>query len=1063
MKVCPGLVLPSGAEGPRRCVERPCALTSKECDVRAAKIYSAASLLLVWLFVSEARAQTFDLLVDFGDAEGMQPLTGLIDGGDGYWYGTTGGGGAGFGTIYRTDSTGQITTLHLFTVSDGSRPEAALVAGPDGNLYGTTRVGGANGKGVIFKFNPQTEKLTVLRSFNSSDGAEPRGAMVLGDDSNLYGTTSLGGLSGCGSTCGTIFRVTPSGTFTTLVKFNKTNGGLPLGALTKGSDGRTYGVTSKGGAADRGTVFAMTTGGSLTTLHSFNFTDGYMPSAGLIQASDGLFYGTTHLGGTNFKGTVFKISKSGNLVSLHSFAGAAGSNPRAELAEGSDGRFYGTTTMGGDYNAGTVFRMEPSGSVTNLRSLGNGDGSTSFSALLKSSSGEFYGTTSAYGPPGSAGTMFRITTAGGFKLMHAFKGSPAKPYSTLVEGADGLLRGTTYTGGGANKGTIYAIDPAGFGHVVHPFIGSDGSQPMGNLLESSSGAWYGTTSSGGSNLNGAVFKISTTGVVSLLASLSTSLGYNAYAGLLEMPAGILYGVTYSGGANKSGTIFQTVAQTGGTTAVHHFKASTGANPYGGLAKGPDGLLYGTTVGGGASGLGGLYSFDPLLGSYKLLVSFAGPNGSSPRSTLLYARDGSFYGTTLNGGANGFGTIFRFDPVTTKLQTLHSFKNSDGANPFAGLIQASDGLLYGTTYSGGASNLGAVFRFNPVTLGLSTLRSFNGSDGAYPHAGLVQARDGHLYGTTISGGSTGNGVVFRIKLGDESPTVTVTSPNGGEVLTAGKAATLKWTTTRSTSITAIDVKFSSDGGTTYAAVTECTNLSATSTSCVWNSPGPTTSTGRIRVIASITGGGSVSDASDANFSIVASSASVKVTSPNTAVNWGIGSTQLIKWKHDLGSGSSVKLELSRDGGSTWEVLAASVENNTETSGRYKWLVAGPATSQARVRVSGGGQSDMSDVNFKIAAPMIKVKSPNLTTDVWTSGLKATIKWKNNLGSLEDVTIELSKDGGVTYPVVIAAKTPSDGEHTVSVDPNWITTKARVRISWVKNSTVRDASDVNFVVK
>lgn len=196
------------------------------------------------------------------------------------------------------------------------------------------------------------------------------------------------------------------------------------------------------------------------------------------------------------------------------------------------------------------------------------------------------------------------------------------------------------------------------------------------------------------------------------------------------------------------------------------------------------------------------------------------------------------------------------------------------------------------------------------------------------------------------------------------------------------------------------------------------------------------------------------------------ASVTVVTPNTATTWGIGSTWQLKWQHTLGPGSSVRVELSRDGGATWSDIAASVLNTSSTAGSLNWVVTGPETAQALIRVSSvdePGVADVSDRVFKIAAPSVKVTDPNTTSTIWTTGTAATVRWSHNLGGKESVRIELSLDGGVSYPIVLASSTPSDGSHAVQVQSGWNTTAARVRITWLRDATVTDASDAGFTIQ
>lgn len=293
---------------------------------------------------------------------GENPAAGLVQAADGSFYGTTEGGGTlgklnSQGTIFRMTSDGKLTTLATFDGTDGGCPIEPLVQGADGALYGTT---GCTGNGTIFKITP-AGVLTTLYGFcsqpNCLDGAGPDSPLLQGSDGNFYGTTAAGG-SGCGNNgCGTIYRITPGGTLSTLHYFNGTDGSGPGGLLALTDDGNLYGVTLLGGTA--GTVYSFNLStGSLTTLHSFDFSvDGGNPLAGLTRGSDGNFYGTTYQGGENLQGTIFTITPDGTLTTLHSFGGFEGAHCYGGLLQGTDGVFYGVSYQGGTNGLGTIFSI----------------------------------------------------------------------------------------------------------------------------------------------------------------------------------------------------------------------------------------------------------------------------------------------------------------------------------------------------------------------------------------------------------------------------------------------------------------------------------------------------------------------------------------------------------------------------------------------------------------------------------------------------------------------------------------------------------------------------------
>src|SRR5207249_1546707 len=238
----------------------------------------------------------------------------------------------------------------------------------------------------------------------------------------------------------------------------------------------------------------------------------------------------------------------------------------------------------------------------------------------------------------------------------------------------------------------------------------------------------------------ALIFITTQTALTALHSFTGSDGTSP-AGLIQASDGSFYGTTYGGGASNVGTVFK-VDPVGTLTTPHSFTGTDGTRPHG-LIQASDGSFYGTTSSGGASGYGTVFKMD-AIGALTTLHSFTGSDGTSP-SSLIQASNGSLYGTTGRGGAYGSGTVFNVDSAGT-LTTLHSFTGgSDGANPYDGLIQASDGSFYGTTYGGGAIGAGTIFEIDAAWM-LTTLHTFAFSDGAGPNS-LIQARDGSLYGTT----------------------------------------------------------------------------------------------------------------------------------------------------------------------------------------------------------------------------------------------------------------------------------------------------------------------------
>jgi uncharacterized repeat protein (TIGR03803 family) len=368
---------------------------------------------------------------------------------------------------------------------------------------------------------------TLLHSFDLTDGYLPDAALIQGTDGNLYGTTVNGGAnsnSSCTYGCGTVFKISPGGTLTTIYNLcsqsNCTDGFTPFAGLVQGTDGNYYGTTYFGGAnscpniGTCGTVFKITPGGVLTTLHSFDGIDGSGPQATLVQATDGIFYGTTPHGGASNNGTVFTITPSGRLATIHKFDGTDGSFP-SELIQGTDGNFYGTTNRdGANGEFGTAFTITPSGMLTTLHSFDRTDGIAPYAGLVQGTDGNFYGTTAEGGSSANCsnlgcGTVFTMTRSGTVTTLHSFDSTDgAHPYAGLAQGTDGNVYGATGYGGSNGYGTIFIITPSGTFATLGIFNVADGESPFAGLVQDTNGIFYGTTTAGGAQGYGTIFSLS---------------------------------------------------------------------------------------------------------------------------------------------------------------------------------------------------------------------------------------------------------------------------------------------------------------------------------------------------------------------------------------------------------------------------------------------------------------------------------------------------------------------------------------------------------------------------
>ncbi|MGA3268806.1 MAG: choice-of-anchor tandem repeat GloVer-containing protein [Verrucomicrobiota bacterium] len=791
---------------------------------------------------------TLSALLAFNYNNGGIPYGGLVFANNGYFYGTTYLGGTyGDGTIYRISTSGSYSTIASLNGQDGMFPVAGLIQSANGYFYGTTLEGGDYGYGTAFQIYSLGTPKTLV-SFNGTDGAYPSCVLVQGLDGNYYGTTETGGSNGWG----TVFKVSTSGAFSVVHAFTGlADGGEPIPGLTLGVDGNFYGNTITGGNGGYGTVFQLTPAGVLTTLYSFtNGVDGANPWGGLMQASDGNLYGTTEAGGAYGYGTVFRIAPNGPLVPLVQFDGYAGGVPVAAMIQASDGNLYGTTSQGGSAGDGTIFKLGITGplQITGqpadqsayvggtaqfavatfggspvsylwqqdgiaLTNGGNISGATT--AILQISnvaatdaalysvvvSNSINSVTSdaallevIFSPPNLTSQPASLSVVAGMTASFSVTAAGDPPlYYQWQENGTNLTDGGDITGSASTALTISAVTPANAGSysvivsnslflvssspatltvipatapsaslaMLHQLNGStDGAFPCAGLVQGADGNFYGTTTEGGSAFDGTAFRWApASGFTTLHSFTGGSYGAYPYGQLIQGTNQYFYGTTLEDGNDGYGVIFQMNAHGAASTLYSFTDGNDGGFPYAGLLQGTDGNYYGTTEEGGASDAGVVFKMTPS-GAVTGIYEFTdGDDGGYPYGGLVQGTDGNLYGTTLEGGADGFGTVFSLN-TNGILRTLVSFDYSNGGYPEAGVIQGTDGNFYGTTYEGGTNGYGEVFRC--ATNGtLTILYSFKSTDGAEPAAALMQGNDGNLYGTTSAGGPGGQGSVFKI--------------------------------------------------------------------------------------------------------------------------------------------------------------------------------------------------------------------------------------------------------------------------------------------------------------
>ncbi len=351
------------------------------------------------------------------------------------------------------------------------------------------------------------QHITILANFDGSNGSFP-GLMPLaqGIDGNLYGTTSMGGFtSNCPTGCGTVFKMTLTGTLSTVYNFcslaNCADGSQAWGGLTLGTDTNFYGMAYEGGAYNYGTVFKLTHLGQLTTLHSFNGTDGMQPTTSLVQGSDGNFYGTTST-------TAFKITPNGTFTLLYTFPGNLGYQIPSSLIQATDGNFYGTTSPSSiDQGPSTIFRLTPQGEFTILYTFNSAtDGSSPWGGVIQGLDGNLYGITEADGPYGT-GTYYTSSLSGAFATILGIPTgqgtcntslTPQPPYNSNFSGVIGPDPSSLAS-------SIFQLNPQG-SYTTYVYFDSYTQEALNStLLYATNGFVYATLSQGGTNGDGMVY------------------------------------------------------------------------------------------------------------------------------------------------------------------------------------------------------------------------------------------------------------------------------------------------------------------------------------------------------------------------------------------------------------------------------------------------------------------------------------------------------------------------------------------------------------------------------
>jgi uncharacterized repeat protein (TIGR03803 family) len=798
-------------------------------------------------------------LASFNVADGDGPTGSLIMDAAGDLFGATFAGGTDSdGTVFEIVKTGSgysstPVVLTSFEGTNGDSPTGSLIMDTAGDLFGMSYDGGANGDGTVFEIAKNgiySNTPTVLVSFNSTVGHSLTGSLIMDAAGDLFGTTD-GGATGNG----TVFEIVKTGsgyssTLTVLATFDTTDGVSPVGSLIMDAAGDLFGTTASGGADGGGTMFEIVKTGSgysstPTLLTSFSGAAGELPGGSLIVDAAGDLLGMTGVGGANNDGVIFELAAPSPtpITTVDSSTTVINTDPpvpptvaitsAVEVGGAADQTITGTVTTDAVVAGQTVSLTDNGVTLGTATVQANGSFSASVTLPHLGANSIVATVTDSLGLTGSSAAMVdgleaAPTITGTRAGQTTSSQAPIDPFTGVtigdpnvgatdtltitLSGAGGTLSGTGLSGSGStytlsgkasaitseldalvftptagqpntSATTTFNLSDASTGYiaagyastptVLASFNGTDGADPSNSLIMDAAGDLFSTAMVGGADGDGTVFEIAKSGssyssAPTVLASFNGTDGVNPTGSLIADAAGDLFGATVSGGANGDGTVFE-IAKTGSgysstPTVLASFGGTNGKDPQGSLITDAAGDLFGTTSIGGTYGYGTVFEIFKSGSGYSstpaVLTSFNGTNGDVPSGGLIMDAAGDLFGTTQGGMVYEIaktGSSYGSTPTV-----LASFNDQ---YPFGSLIMDAAGDLFGTTEIGGANGEGTVFEIVKTGSGYSStpkvLTSFNGTDGEVSAAGLIMDAAGDLFGTTTSGGASDNGVVFEL--------------------------------------------------------------------------------------------------------------------------------------------------------------------------------------------------------------------------------------------------------------------------------------------------------------
>ncbi|WP_276503075.1 choice-of-anchor tandem repeat GloVer-containing protein [Terrimonas pollutisoli] len=717
-------------------------------------------------------------IISTSSAQGIYQLWGM----------TSQGGADDIGAIFRTDGQGgNIQPVYSFPKTNlGAVPMYNQLTEYNGKFYSMTSQGGANNLGVIFEWDPVTNRYIKKYDFELASGINPHGSLVVLNN-KLYGMTVFGGANDKG----VIFEWDPAtNVYTKKYDFTGAGGSNPYGSLVA-SNAKFYGMTYSGGVNDKGVIFEWNPATNVyTKKYDFDGANGSNPY-GDLALKGGKFYGMTFLGGANNYGVIFEWNpNSNNYVKKLDFDLTNQGKPYGSLTLVNQ-KFYGMTWgRAPGAREGIIFEWDPSGNTfIKLHEYQGADGNSR--GNLISHSGKLYGMSSSdYRSNGKYfGYLFELdltTNAYTIKYRYTIQGdrdntfSGENPYGSLVIKNEKIY-GMTSEGGSSDDGVIFEFDLTTNQYAKKINLNAHDNASLPNSLVFHENHLYGITNKGGFDGLGTIFEwdFATNKIVGKHefdgnAGLEQPSGNTRHpSGKLTFFNGSFYGLSYymlgGGGPHPQSHIFEwnpsinnftqklyygSYGNTGSLTASGDalygiikpslnrglFKYTPASNQFtSGLANqinssdgngvvSQNGKLYGTSNG-GANNAGYIFEYDPATTSYAVKFDLIAASGSTPVGTMLLYND-KFYGMTDAGGINNIGVIFEWDPATNIYTKKYDFNSIEGGNPISSLV-LNDGKFYGMTRNGGSFGLGTIFEWDPAMNLYAKKSDFNGANGRNP--------------------------------------------------------------------------------------------------------------------------------------------------------------------------------------------------------------------------------------------------------------------------------------------------------------------------------------------